>query len=65
MHARSIVFRIERCVDPTFKSGYCKPKNEIDKVLEGLQVQFWIIDSSIDFNLPAGQMTKKIQTLIS
>ena len=43
----------------------CKPTDEIKKLISQLMVQVWLIDSTIDFNLPWDQSVKRKQRLIS
>ena len=44
MKANSVKFTIRRCKD----KPNCKPTAEIDKFIEDIMIQLYIVDSSID-----------------
>ena len=60
MHTKSIVFKIEKC------KGHsdCKSHEEILEFVKDLYVQFWLIESSMDFQNFNDKSLKRNQKLI-
>ena len=55
MVSKSVVFNVDKCVDPVDKPGYCKTNKEIETFINDMTVQLWIIESQIDMRYFAGE----------
>ena len=54
MISKSIMFHIDKCVDPVDKPGHCKKEDEIEKYINEMTAQLWTIESHIDMRYMHG-----------
>ena len=55
MVSKSIIFNVEKCIDPDDKPGYCKTENEIKEFINEMTVEMWIIESQLDMRYFHGE----------
>ena len=65
MKSKSIVFNIEKCVDPPDKPGFCKSDEEITDLTNKLTVQLWSINSNIDMRYHGEDSGTRIHKFVS
>ena len=64
MKVKSIIFNIQKCVDPPNQPGYCKSDKEIKDFTNDLAVQLWTITSNLDMRYFGQNSTKRIHKMI-
>lgn len=65
MKSKSIIFRIEKCQDVAGQSNYCKSDEELNKFINELTVQLWVLETKIDMRYFEGKSFTRNQKLYS
>ena len=64
MKSKSIIFNIDKCVDPVNQPGFCKSEKEIKDFTNDMTVQLWVINSNFDMRYFGKKSTMRIHKFV-